>query len=415
MIRFSVQTLLAPSGERLPILLDSSTGMPVFYPNLYVLTELRQTNRAAATIERALREISVLLEYMVDLGADLNERMGLGWLLSPGEIDGLARHCRQSFNSSKVVVSSRAFPLGRKRTRTLQTVSHVTAANRLRTIHAYLSWLVVLRMSYAGQDDVIRSALAQVKENVLPTLKARIPASKGRNTLGLRQGLHPEMLDRLLQVVDPTCSTNPWKSEFSRQRNALIVCWLLMLGLRRGELLNVKISDINFRKNEVTIARRADDPGDPRRAQPKVKTRDRILPLSSELAAQTHKYITRDRRKIYGATKHEYLLVAEYTGYPMSISTLNKVFETLRSKSCGFPSDLSPHVLRHTWNDEFSRQLDGNNIGEAREEQMRNYLMGWSQTSETARTYTKRFVQKEACDASLKLQKAITTMNEDEN
>lgn len=414
MIRFSVRTLLAPSGERLPILLDRSTGMPVFYPNLYVLTELRQTNRASATIERALRELAVLLDYLVDIGVDLNERMREGRLFFPGEIDGLARHCRHSVKSSKVVASSCAAPLGLKRTRSLQTVSHVTAANRLRTIHAYLSWLIVLRMSYSGQHDVIRSALAHVKENVLPTLKARIPAAKGRNILGLRQGLHPEMLDRLLQAVDPTYPNNPWKSEFSRQRNALIVCWLLMLGVRRGELLNVKISDIDFRKNEVMIARRADDPVDPRRAQPKVKTRDRILPLSSELATESHKYIIQDRRKIYGATTHEYLFVAEHTGYPMSISTLSKVFQTLKFKICDLPANLSPHVLRHTWNDEFSRQIDRKNIGERREQQMRNYLMGWSQTSATAGTYNKRFVQKEACDASLKLQTMITTMNKDE-
>lgn len=413
MIRFSVRTLLAPSGERLPILLDNSTGMPVFYPNLYVLTELRQTNRASATIERALRELSVLFDYLVDIGVDLNKRMREGWLFFPGEIDGLARHCRHSIKSSNVVASTCTVTLKHKRKHSLQTVSHVTAANRLRTIHAYLSWLIVLRMSYTGQHD-IRSALAQVKENVLPTLKARIPAAKGRNILGLRQGLHPEILDRLLQAVDPTYPNNPWKSEFSRQRNALIVCWLLMLGVRRGELLNVKISDIDFRKNEVTIARRADDPGDPRRAQPKVKTRDRILPLSSELAAQTHKYIIQDRRKIYGAAKHEYVFVAEHTGYPMSIPTLSKVFQTLKFKICDLPADLSPHVLRHTWNDEFSRQIDRNKIGEAREEQMRNYLMGWSQTSATAGTYTKRFVQKEASDASLRLQKKITKMNKDE-
>lgn len=167
-----------------------------------------------------------------------------------------------------------------------------------------------------------------------------------------------------------------------------------MLGVRRGELLNVKISDIDFRKNEVMIARRADDPVDPRRAQPKVKTRDRILPLSSELATESHKYIIQDRRKIFGATMHEYLFVADHTGYPLSIATLNKVFQTLKSKFCDLPADLSPHVLRHTWNDEFSRQLDGKNIGETREVQMRNYLMGWSQTSATAGTYTKRFVQK---------------------
>lgn len=411
MTRFSVRILLVPSGERLPVLVNRSTGMPVFYPNLYVLTELRQTNRASATIERALRELSVLLDYLEDVGIHLDERMREGCLLSPGEIDGLARYCRQSIKSSKVA-SACVVSLRRQRAVPPQTVSHITAANRLRTIHAYLSWLLALRMFDIGQHDIVRSKLAQVKENVLPVLKARIPAARGRNLLGLRQGLLPEMIDLLLQVVHPVYSDNPWKSEFSRQRNALIMCWLLMLGVRRGELLNIKISDIDFRKNEVMIARRADDPEDPRQAQPRVKTRDRILPLSSALAAQTYEYIIKERSKMRAATKHAYLFVAEHSGVPMSLSSLNRIFQNLRKRNPELPNNLSAHMLRHTWNDEFSRKIEGKGIGEAKETQMRSFLMGWSPTSSTAATYNKRFIEEKARQISLDLQLKIVNVKD---
>lgn len=414
MARFSVRILLAPSGERLPVLVNRSTGMPAFYPNLYVLTELRQTNLASATIERALRELSVLLDYLVDVGIHLDERMREGFLLSPGEIDGLARYCRQSIKSSKADALACVVSLRRQRTIPPQTVSHITAANRLRTIHAYLSWLLVLRMSDTGQHDIVRSKLEHVRENVLPVLKARIPAAKGRNILGLRQGLVPEMIDLLLQVVHPVYSNNPWKSEFSRQRNALIICCLLMLGVRRGELLNIKISDIDFRKNEVMIARRADDPEDPRRDQPKVKTRDRILPLSPALAAQMYEHVIKERPKKRGATKHAYLFVAEYTGAPMSLPSLNRIFQNLRKFNSELPDNLSSHMLRHTWNDEFSRKIEGKGIGEAREVQMRSYLMGWSPTSSTASTYTKRFVEEKARQISLDFQSKIVAVTDND-
>ncbi len=91
-----------------------------------------------------------------------------------------------------------------------------------------------------------------------------------------------------------------WRSDFSilrRQhrrrilegegtciRNALLVRWFYELGLRRGEVLNVKIPDINFQSEELTVVRRADDPEDPRKDQPLVKTRDRKIPLSPAFA-----------------------------------------------------------------------------------------------------------------------------------
>lgn len=143
--------------------------MPVFHPNLYVLTELRQTN-VSATIERALREISVLLDYLVDIGVDLNKRMREGWLFFPGEIDGLARYCRNQISRC------RCFNVHCSAKDKRNTVSNSFARNGCQssfTIHAYLSWLIVLRMS---SYRAIRCSvmLAQVKENVLPTLKARI-------------------------------------------------------------------------------------------------------------------------------------------------------------------------------------------------------------------------------------------------
>lgn len=39
--------------------------------------------------------------------------------------------------------------------------------------------------------------------------------------------------------------------------------WLLELGIRRGELLGVRLCDVDFQKLEVFIARRADSKDDP--------------------------------------------------------------------------------------------------------------------------------------------------------
>jgi integrase len=63
------------------------------------------------------------------------------------------------------------------------------------------------------------------------------------------------------------------------------------------------------------------------------------------------------------------------------------------------------HLFRHTWNDDFSEQMDREKIPEDRERKVRSVLMGWSPTSGTAATYTKRHVERKAREASLAMQR----------
>jgi integrase len=184
----------------------------------------------------------------------------------------------------------------------------------------------------------------------------------------------------------------------------LIVRWLLGLGLRRGELLGVRISNINFRTNEVLIARRADDPGDPRRNQPNTKTRDRLIPIDEHLAVLTRRYITGKRRAIVGARRHDFLIVANGTGAPLTLEALNKIFERLRTRCPELPQELSPHVCRHTFNESLSVDFDRQGISEEMERKIRSHLNGWSPTSDTASVYTRRHIREKARRASIGLQ-----------
>jgi len=51
--------------------------------------------------------------------------------------------------------------------------------------------------------------------------------------------------------------------------------------------------------------------------------------------------------------------------------------------------------------------MDKNRVGEEQEKKARSYLMGWSETSGTAATYTRRHTRKKAQAASLRLQENI--------
>jgi len=406
------------SGERLPMLLGVD-GLPMFEPTVFSLSEIRARNRASNTIESYLRSVMVLLLFLGLRKIDLQIRLDEGRLLFLGEIEDLARISRLPIERIQVMLddaeslSVKVAPfvsLEKLRMRSSgmpdSEVSPAAAATRLRNIRDYLKWLGSNRMSRHGVNVVLRNSLTSSVQQMVDAIDARLP-SDGHYLIEQREGLAPEVVDRILMVVDPQSASNPWHDEHCRYRNELIILWLLYLGLRKGELLNIRISDIDFRQSAVTVARRADDISDPRRNQPKVKTRGREIPLSTALLDKTNAYIMNQRSGIRGARKHDFLFVSEDTGQPMSVPTLAKLFNVLRSKCPDLPKNIFPHIFRHTWNDRFSEEMDAKRVGAETEKKTRSFLMGWSETSGTATTYTRRHIKKKAAKASLKLQEGL--------
>lgn len=415
---YGVKTVRFTSGERLPVLIDTRIGVPLFDPTVYSLNQLRGRNRAVNTIEQSLRHIMVLKIFLEQRGIDLESRFHESRILDLAEIESLANACCLRLPDLLAVDSEgarakrvRVVPSERLRQLPLnamfKAVDAASAANRVRTIADYLSWLVKRHLLKLSTSNSSFLALEAAQKMVKETLLARAPQHRSRRFLGAREGLPSETAARLIAVTAKDSPANPWLGKFIRLRNELLFRWLSSFGLRRGELLNVKVSDIDFRKETVTIARRADAPEDPRKEQPVVKTRDRVLPIPPALCQLTHDYIVYARRSLIGARKHEYLFVADKTGEPMSLSALNKCFVFLRTRIADLPEGLSPHVLRHTWNDNFSAAMDRMKTSEADEQKMRSFLMGWSETSGTAANYTRRHVRQRANEVSLQLQTLV--------
>lgn len=412
---YAVRTLVLASGERLPVLVDRTLGQPLFQPTVYTLTELRARNRASGTIEQALRALEVLYLFLDIARIDLPTRLDEGKFLELGEIDELVRLCRMleaiaamsPRGEEGTTLSAAVTSLEKVRARPQRAPKEVDrkcAGDRVRSIRDHLAWLLAGRLLRFKLSDPAYSTQEAAGGRLITLLNARIPSSRGRSTIGKREGTSPETTARLLQVIDPASPENPWRNWHARKRNALALHWLGELGLRRGELLGVRISAVDFRRNLVLITRRADDPKDPRRRQPDAKTRDREVPLSPGLIQMTEDYIIDVRRALKGARKHDFLFVASGAGAPMSLIALNKVFKVLRLRVPELPSTLSPHVMRHTWNDRFAEHMDRIGASEDWEKKMRAYLMGWSETSDTAATYTRRHIRNKARVASLKMQ-----------
>ncbi len=406
---YRIKLVRFDSGERLPVLCTRRDGMPVHSATLWVLTELRTANLSTNTLHQALRSLMVLLIVLDELKIDLGARLRDGQILTVGDIEAIIGACklpilagdRKGFGNRVFVWSCSASGSSS------QKINPATIAIRLLYIARYLDWIATDHLLKTGSGHPHFSGLEKLRERVSTSIKARIPSVQRFSNVTPREGLTEKMLSLLQQVVAPKFERNPWSHEYVRQRNYLMIRWLLSLGVRRGELLGVKISDINFQTNEVLIARRADDPADPRLRQPNTKTSGRLLALDAELAELTRAYVMSIRRNITGARKHEYLWVAGGSGKPLSLAGLNKVFVTLRQHCPELPENLCPHLLRHTWNDLFSEEIDRNDVSPTVEQKLRSRLMGWSETSGMATVYNQRHIKKKATAVSLQMQKLL--------
>lgn len=426
--KYRVKMIVTSSGERLPMLLGRD-GLPMFEPTVFSLSEVRSRNRASNTIDSYLRSVMVFLLFLDLKNINLEERLKVGQLLSLGEIEelvGLSRlpvekiHSKLdevqvvSWQTTSSVVSLEKL---RKRPSNIDEmrIDGSSAATRLRNIRDYLKWLCLARISKHGIDASLRLSLESSIQYTSNAIEARLPSGAYKHSrIDQREGLEPEVVSQILKVINPQSHENPWSDGHSKYRNELIILWLLNCGLRRGELLNIRISDLNFRESTVVVVRRADDLSDPRTNQPKVKTRGREIPLLAELLDKTNAYIMNQRSAIRGARKHDFLFVASDSGAPLSIPSLNKIFTVLKKTFPELANQLFPHILRHTWNDNFSERMDENRVGEEQEKKIRSYMMGWSETSGTAATYTRRHIRKKAQAASLELQKNIMERSDDE-
>lgn len=381
-MKYQVRLLVMSSGERLPVLCTSD-GQPMTAPMLYALTELRAQGRSSATIRHALEAIMVLQMTLDQQQIDLNARMLGGKHLQIHEVDLIARRANQPI---------RAFEQESAR-----QLSRASAANRLHYIHQYLRWHAFGFLMQLDSHEKAYLALRDRVEKACNALKARSPCLTIRSRRDQRQGLSDQSLAVLESVVDG--AQKVWQNEHAQARNQLMLRWLLELGIRRGELLGIRLCDIDFQKLEVLIARRADAKDDPRAQQPNAKTYERVLDISEELAEITHNYVLWCRANQGLSRRHDYLFVAGGTGKPLSIAGANKLFSSMRKAGLNFPEDVTAHVLRHTWNDRFSKQMERAGMSPEAEQKMRSVLMGWSPTSETAATYTRRYVRERASRA----------------
>jgi len=406
-MNISQKTFVMTSGERYCLLVDIRSGLPLFYPNLYITTQVRNKSLSYSAMESSLNGISILLRFLSVRDENIEKRFLSGHFFQENELDALRDFCQIKFrNRTSINTSDGLFTLSEIQDFD-EKVSSQTEYVRLTVIAHYIKWLAEQLISI-NKDRFTVLQIGKMEKG----LKARRPVKKKRNQDSIEKGLDKNQIDLIFELFRPGSELNPFKDETIRSRNRLIFIMLYHLGLRGGELLNIRIRDIDFGKNQLVVSRRADEKDDPRKYQPLVKTLDRRLPLKETLAKEVHHYILNERKSIPNSAKNDFLFITHKScptqGQPLSKSAYKKIIAIVREVS---PSlfNLTGHQLRHAWNETFSDYMDSMDEppNEEQQEKIRSYLMGWREGSGTAAIYNARFVKRKAHEAALKLQNGM--------
>ncbi|CAM3985544.1 site-specific integrase [Vreelandella rituensis] len=420
-----VEAIRQPAGHEVPLLIDED-DMPIPSANEFILA---RQHLKPNTLIRNARELMPFFEWLQAQRVDLWQRVSSGLGFTEAEIVGslffMLRRDRARGKVKKLVVEPATFN------------------QRLLTTAAFLRWYFNTCLVGMPSEHRLRE---RVKENqariaswfnegyisAAPT--ARASASKSLTDqeqaflIECLNPIHGKGIGKLTKIppfkkgATPAQKKSRQKAKESRQRQDALghrnfVAMLLMLqaGLRRGELLSLRVEDVVVSSaSQVNVVVRPPDPNDTRRPRPEVKRNARPIFMSPIFARAVDEYITEWRPILLDRAEidNDYLILSG-GGEPLSLARLNKIFEQLRKAYPGrLPAHLSPHTLRHRFSQNLERSMREAGMGEEERKKALAIIRGDS-SLESQNVYIEAEVHKQASKVLARYQEKTMLITED--
>lgn len=220
------------------------------------------------------------------------------------DIKAFANFCKEDHGEDNIVHIS--YPLIRNWIVSLSDVglSNRTINRKISSLQAYYKFLLKV-------GDITISPL--VKHRALKTQKkVEVPFSEVE-------------MDAILSEI-------PFDDDFEGERDKLIIELLYTTGMRRTELVNLKVSDIDLSGKVLKVLGK--------------RNKERILPLLSSTVEQMKSYLKR-RSELDNKVDSSYLFLTKEglkIYETLVYRTINKYFSLVSPKV-----KKSPHILRHTF------------------------------------------------------------------
>lgn len=151
----------------------------------------------------------------------------------------------------------------------------------------------------------------------------------------IKKPKRPQRLPRRLSEADIQkllyeAYIHDWRYAFEQVRNHTIIATYLYSGIRRGELLNLELTDINLNDDSILIRCGKGD-------------KDRIIPVHFKLKRILVRYM---QERVKAKKKSMHLFVGARSSIPLTISAIRGIFKKLQK---GSGVKVTPHMLRHTF------------------------------------------------------------------
>lgn len=386
-----IKSFKAENGERFCQLYSSDEPWPLFYPTAFILRSIR-LKTTHDTQKVYLEAIKRLCEWEVEKKIDLEVRFQRHEFLRPHEIDELARYLNAA-----------------RRGKPGEAISESKGNTYVAYVSQYLQWLADEVITDTNSPEVrimIETQRRRLKDKLIP--KTGSKSAKNQETL---EKYLPEKAREQLQALwgDPFVDIFRPADRGSRLRTVVMLRILYETGMRRGELLSLKLKHLLESTGgagaRLVIERNHDDEYDTRINQPVAKTQGRTVPITAALERQLIEYIAEYRADVpsVGFDDEDFIFVTHRgrrgQGEPLSISNFDLSVAGLK-KLLPALGTLRPHLLRHDWNYRFSKiakelgKVEKLSAQKARE--LREILMGWIEGSEMSLRYNRRQLQEES-------------------
>lgn len=185
-----------------------------------------------------------------------------------------------------------------------QSISNVSVNRKMASLKAFYKFLLKSRQIEVNP---------MLKHKALKTPKVvQVPFSE------------KELSDLLAQIDAPV--------GFEEIRDKLIVEMFYVTGMRRAELIHLKVKNVDRSSNTIKVLGK--------------RNKERIIPILSVIADQIDLYI-RERETLEGNTDDDYFFVSK-KGLKLSESFVYRLINSYFSR-VSEKVKKSPHVLRHTF------------------------------------------------------------------
>ncbi len=387
---FSVVKIKSETGKRYCVVKNSTNGVPLYYPNIYLST-MDHKGRSFNTILRTSYIIIIFEQFLSENGIDLAFRLKEKKFLTYTEIHSLSVFLRKRRKAKKVIKINDSLSMNEE-----------NQCYRLTAIRDYIAWLY---SAFYGDDLLETNELISEFTKIIKKHKPVISSGNYINKREVFKSLEVEQTLELFDLLRINNKLNPFSMNV-RKRNLLMISILNETGIRGGELLNLRLDDFIKEKRYLKITKRSNDTSDHRLHRPMVKTLPRDIPISSMLIEMICEYIE-DRKFYKGSKEHDYLFITHKSGpsegLPLSINGYHKVMSTIKNSKALSQSfeHFTGHSLRHTWNHRYNEKFKGvtNDFKITELEQIRCIRMGWKLNSKSVLTYNRRYIYNKAMEA----------------